>query len=525
VREHVARGSYGPPEQAVPPHVLTWRRLDAELRRSGIAPYLWNVALLAGLYYGAARIGYEFQFTGPVAGIVWLPVGVATSYLSLRGLRFWPGALLGDVLSNQYSTIALGGAVGQTTGNLIEVLLAAYLLRRLMRTGSPLQSVRGVALMLGAIALGTAASAIIGPCSLIAAGSITAGSFARVARTWWLADACGALIVVPLALAWFSPQAPPRGGSRLKQALLMVVVVGACAWLSTRGASALTYLVFPALVLAAIRFGSRTATVAVLLTAGFAIRATTHYEGPFSYTSITHSVLITQLFIAVAAISTLLVVALVAERELVAEHLHAARLDVLRAEYLERQRIERNLHDGVQQRMLALLAHLKNAERLDDSGDVRQVISTAEVEVRAAMEELRELARGAFPPLLTESGLAVAVTELGARSSLPVAILELPDVRFDIATEAAAYFVVAEALTNAQRHADATVAAVGITAAGDVVDVVVADDGVGGAHESGASGLRGLRERVESVGGTFDIDSPRGEGTRITAVIPVVAGG
>ena len=110
-----------------------------------------------------------------------------------------------------------------------------------------------------------------------------------MARTWRLADACGALIVVPLALAWCSPQASPRGGSRLKQALLMVVVVGACAWLSSVVPVLSTYLVFPALVLAAIRFGSRTATVAVLLTAGFAIRATTHYEGPFSYTSITHA--------------------------------------------------------------------------------------------------------------------------------------------------------------------------------------------------------------------------------------------
>ena len=173
--------------------------------------------------------------------------------------------------------------------------------------------------------------------------------------------------------------------------------------------------------------------------------------------------------------------------------------------------------------MLALLAHLKNAERIDDAGDIRQVLSIAEVEVRAAMEELRELARGAFPPLLTEAGLAIAVTELGARSFLPVAIVELPAARFDIATEAAAYFVVAEALTNAQRHAQATVAAVEITSSGDSVSVSVSDDGAGGARESGASGLSGLRERVESVGGTFDIDSPLGEGTRISAVIPAVA--
>ena len=225
-----------------------------------------------------------------------------------------------------------------------------------------------------------------------------------------------------------------------------------------------------------------------------------------------------------AAISTLLVVALVAERELVAEHLHAARLDVLRAEYLERQRIERNLHDGVQQRMLALLAHLKNAERLDGSVDVQQVLSTAEVEVRAAMEELRELARGAFPPLLTESGLAIAVTELGARracrsrsSSCPTcASTSRPRRRRTSSSPRASRCAASRGRDGRNRR----------------------DHGLG--RRRPRHGLRRRRRRRARVRGLgparperpggigwrdLEIDSRSGDGTRIAAVIPAVAHG
>ena len=114
-----------------------------------------GVVALAGLYYAAAKTGYLLEFAGPVAAIVWLPVGVGIAFLYLGGLRYWPGVLIGDLLANNYTALPVGSALGQTCGNMLEVVLAALLLRRLVPRGSPLASVRGVGAIVVAIAGGT----------------------------------------------------------------------------------------------------------------------------------------------------------------------------------------------------------------------------------------------------------------------------------------------------------------------------------------------------------------------------------
>ena len=114
--------------------------------------YAAGVAALAGAYYGAAKLGYELEFSGPVAAIVWLPAGVGAAFLSLGGLRFWPGVLIGDLLANDYSVLPLGSALGQTVGNMAEVLVAAVLIRRLVARGSPLDSLGGIVRLLLTIA-------------------------------------------------------------------------------------------------------------------------------------------------------------------------------------------------------------------------------------------------------------------------------------------------------------------------------------------------------------------------------------
>src|SRR6476620_1962992 len=139
--------------------------ISAPAQRSTVR-YLLGIAALAVLYYGAAQVGYALDFAGPVAAIVWLPVGVGVSFLYLGGLRFWPGVLIGDLLANDYSALPLGSALGQTCGNMLEVLVAVVLLRRLLRGRSPLASVWGVGCMLIAIVVGTAVSATIGALSL-----------------------------------------------------------------------------------------------------------------------------------------------------------------------------------------------------------------------------------------------------------------------------------------------------------------------------------------------------------------------
>src|SRR3954453_1747921 len=310
-----------------------------------------GVAALAPAYYAAAKAGYELEFAGPVAAIVWFPAGVAIAFLCLGGLRFWPGVLVGDLLANDYSALPVGSALGQTLGNMVEVVVAAVLIRRLLARGSPLDSPGGLGRLLAAIAAGTAISAIVGPLSLWAGNVISGTELARVARTWWLGDAAGALVVIPLALAWYRP--PPRGWARgrVVEAMVMLAAVAGVSEIVFRSERPLAYLVFPALGWAGLRFGRRGATLAIAVAVGFAVWNTTHYHGPFVFDSITLSVLSTQLYIAVATLSTLCLAALVSERARFAVGLEASRARLVTASDTGRPRLEHNLHDGAQQRL------------------------------------------------------------------------------------------------------------------------------------------------------------------------------
>src|SRR3954454_22874931 len=206
--------------------------------------YQLGVAVLAAAYYDAAQFGYAHDLSGPVASIVWLPVGVAIAFLYLGGLRYWPGVLIGDVLANDYSTLPVGSALGQTCGNMLEVLVAAILLERLCRR-SPLASVRSLGYLLVALGAGVAVSATIGGLSLRLGGVITQANVGDVWRTWWLGDFIGALVVVPLAVAWSgTPLSGWSRGRAVEAALARVAVPGWSQYALSR-ARPLTYLVFP----------------------------------------------------------------------------------------------------------------------------------------------------------------------------------------------------------------------------------------------------------------------------------------
>src|SRR3954452_3105056 len=232
--------------------------------------YPLGVAVLAAAYYGAAQFGYALDLSGPVASIVWLPVGVAIAFLYLGGLRYWPGVLIGDVLANDYSTLPVGSALGQTCGNMLEVLVAAILLERLCRR-SPLASVRSLGYLLVALGAGVAVSATIGSLSLRLGGVTTQANVGDVWRTWWLGDFVGALVVVPLALAWYGPLDLPRRPARIVEAVAALVAVVVLSEISSRSHRPVVYVVFPALIWAALRFGPRGATLAIAIAVGITI--------------------------------------------------------------------------------------------------------------------------------------------------------------------------------------------------------------------------------------------------------------
>jgi signal transduction histidine kinase len=483
--------------------------------------YPAQVGALAITYYVAAQVGFALEFAGPVAAIVWLPVGIAISFLYLGGVGLWPGVLVGDLLVNDYSALPIGSAAGQTFGNLLEVLVATLLMRQLIPRGKPLASVGSLARMVLAFAAGATVSASIGALSLHLGSVIGTGAVPDVWRTWWLGDFAGALVVVPVALAWYRPLPRnwPRG--RAIEGALMAVAVAGASELAFRSHEPVAYLVFPTLTWAALRFGERGATTAITIAVGSAVWNTTHNEGPFAFRSITHSVLATQLYLAVAALSTLFLVALVTEREAFAGRLAASRSRLVEATEAERRRLGRNLHDGAQQRLTALVIRLglaaEDARRAPEQG--APLLEEAGAEVTLAIEELRQIAHGIHPVALN-LGLAAAIKSVADRSSVPFALLALPSERLDDTAEATAYYVLAEAATNAQRYAHASLITVRATSAPPILRIEIVDDGVGGAHETVGFGLEGLRNRVESLGGSFAVDSPVGHGTRIAAVIP-----
>jgi PAS domain S-box-containing protein len=204
------------------------------------------------------------------------------------------------------------------------------------------------------------------------------------------------------------------------------------------------------------------------------------------------------------------------------EELAASRARIVTAGDVERRRLERNLHDGAQQRLVAISFSLRLAlAKLDsDPAGARAVLVDAGDELALALEELRELARGLHPAILTDRGLRAAVEMLAARAPIPVEIAEILDERLPEPVEAAAYYLIAEALTNVTKYAHASTARARVAAADGTVVVEVLDDGVGGADPTAGSGLRGLADRVEALGGSLEVISPPGAGTAVRAEIP-----
>jgi signal transduction histidine kinase len=201
------------------------------------------------------------------------------------------------------------------------------------------------------------------------------------------------------------------------------------------------------------------------------------------------------------------------------EQVRASRARIVEAGLAERRRLERDLHDGAQQRLLALTMQLGAVRTAVADDATRTLVDTARSDLREAVAELRDLARGLHPAVLSQAGLGAALESVAERLPVPVS-LDVPPGRFDPTVESAAYFLACEAMTNAAKHGDASSVRVRVRSLPDRLLVEVLDDGVGGAEVSPGGGLAGLQDRVAALGGTLTLDSPPGHGTRIAASIP-----
>jgi signal transduction histidine kinase len=488
--------------------------------------YVGAVGAVGAIYWLAAKAGLQLAYLHGTVSALWPPVGVGMALLILYGVSLWPGIVLGDLAVADFSQPA-GTILGQTVGNTLEVMIAAILFSRLAQGRTGFGRQRDVAALVAAAVVGTAVSAAFGAGSLRLGGVISSGELGAVWRTWFLGDFSGALVFAPLLLCWLGARIDAITPRQALEGVAIATVIGVIALLPSQ--RDVPYIMFPVLIWAALRGGPRGAAGAVALATTLTVYNTAHHAGPFTRATITQSLLATQLFVAAAAVTSLVLGAVIEERHTALEALREnerslrdSRARIVKAGDAARRRLERNLHDGAQQRLvsLALTLRLARLQLRKDPARTERLLTEASEELQGAIEELRELARGIHPAVLTDRGLGPALEVLADHSHLPVELAtHIPD-RLPPTVEAVVYYVAAEGLTNIAKYAHASAASVRLEAHDNNVVLCVGDNGAGGADPGRGTGLRGLSDRVEALGGKLELRSPRGHGTLLTASIP-----
>ena len=282
--------------------------------------YLGALVLVAAVYYGAGRIGLALAYLDGAVAALWPPAGFGLAVLFLYGVRLWPAIVVGDLLLGDYST-PLGTVLAQTFGNTVALVVAALLLRRLTGGRSGLERVADVVAFVACALVAALISAAFGPLALRLGDVISAGDLGEVFRTWTLGDAAGVLVVAPVILTWASTGLAGIGRrERIEGAVVLVLLVLLAELPPQRD---VPYIVFPVLLWAAVRFGPRGAATAILVVCSITVWNTAQNDGPFVRDSITDSLLATQLFIAISALTSLVLAAVTAERRRAAAELEA----------------------------------------------------------------------------------------------------------------------------------------------------------------------------------------------------------
>jgi signal transduction histidine kinase len=495
------------------------------------------VVALAAAYYGAAKLGQTLRYTASVSAI-WPPAGLGIAALYLWGLRWWPGILLAEFVVNgelllDDKGLPFGSLLGQQTGNMAEIIVGALLLRELIGPRAALDRVEQVGGMLVALGTATVISATVGTISMLAGGVIDGADAAKFWRTWWLGDTSGGLVVLPLMLVWAPAPAAAWRRIRTWEGALLMVAVTVLGVIAVSTDEPVTYMVFPALIWAAFRFGPPGATLSIAIAAGVAIGVTANDVGPFYKQPIDHRTLSTQVYIFVAALTTLLLSAVVSERERSGAELAEAKRHEGEQTAEERQRIARDLHDSVSQALFSTALHTRTAQKAVEqegaspAGPLGRALTAIAELTRGAQSEMRALIYelGRDP---VEDGLVAALAKHGSRldnrDGLTIDV-QGPDGRLALShrAETQLFGIGREALANAVKHAGASTAWVLVEARPGSVLVEVSDDGRGfdpGATHPGHFGLESMRSRAAQVGGLLTITSTPGLGTVVRVEVP-----
>lgn len=288
--------------------------------------YAAQIILLAGIYFATAKLGLQLASAHPSITAVWPPTGIALTALVLRGYKMWPGVALGAALANAFTGDApLLTVFGIAIGNTLEALLGAYLLVRVARFRPSLERVRDVlALVVLAAGLSTIASATVGVTSLWIGDQINAGDLPSAWRVWWLGDMGGDLLVAPFLLVIASGARLSRRPGTIAEACTLVCAVAGLSLLLFSQDTPLTYLIFPSLIWAALRFRQLGATVSSLIVATIAGIYVENDLGPFTRGAADDSLLLSQTFTGVAGVTALLLAAITSERRQAAAELRRA---------------------------------------------------------------------------------------------------------------------------------------------------------------------------------------------------------
>jgi signal transduction histidine kinase len=516
-----------PAELSVAQPTLRWTFGSA--LRSQPARYLSKILLLAAAYYGSAKAGQALQYTASVSA-VWPPAGVGIAALYLWGPNLWPGVFLAELAVNAQllHSLPVGSLIGQQAGNMAEVIVGAILLRRLIGPRATFGRTEQVSGMILAIGIATAISATVGSISMLAGGVIFGPDVPKFFRTWWLGDTAGGLVVVPLMVVWASRPGEAWRRVRTWEGALLIASVTTLASVAMSINGPLTYVVFPALIWAAFRFGAPGTTLSIAITALVTIAATAHQTGPFFSQPIDHRTLATQVYIVVIAVTTLFLSALVAERTATSRALAEAERREGERAMEERHRIARDLHDLVSQALFSTALHTRTAERAlehdvsGSSAELRRSLGAIAELTKAAQTEMRalifQLRRDAVDAGLV-SALAAHASSIRSTTGLRVSV-EGPDSRLPIQprTEEELFAIGREALANVVKHSRARSATVRIEDRPGSVLLEISDDGQGfdaTARRRGHFGLESMRGRAAAIDGDLTITSETGTGTLV----------